>query len=1161
MNTKNFLLLAAMIATGGKAMAGTMLKELKVEHDKTPLAVSSLTPRFAWQMVADDNKRGWKQKAYHIIVKDEQGNKVWDSGKIDSDKSINIQYAGKPLTPTTRYTWTLNVWNQKDEEMTATSHFETALTMTGNYNHTLTFNDEKKAWDGAKWIGVGNDATMFYSPYFPVFSLNYDVALDKKSASTKAAFLFGANDPRLMDDNKNLLGVCNKQDSSYIKVELDIEPIRKGQEARLNVYRRGYKKNEDGNTPIASFSIPQSVINKDNMYQTQHFCIDVNASFAVFYISTDSQQPTRIGDCILSPTGKRGGDYIAYPVLADIGYAMNTGQKASFSNIEVHSLRSPKALITTLQKEPLVVDGGKNGSLMVKSPKTNGAPMLRTSFTTTDKKIVKARLYATARGIYDIYINGKRVSDAYFNPGVTQYNRSQLYQTFDVTPFIAQGDNAIGAILGEGWWSGGATFITDNWNFFGDRQSLLAKLVITYDDGSSQSIVTDPKTWKAFNDGPTRYGSFFQGEVYDAEKEKTVNGWASPNFNDTEWQHAAEIVNEGFNTSADFQLLADMAAPIMPIDTLCAESMEETRKGVYVYDLGQNMAGVPLIRLNGMKPGTKIKLRFAEIKYPDLPKYKEHTGMIMTENLRTAMCQDIYICKGGEEVYTPRFTSHGFRYIEITGIDAPLSKEDVGAIAISSLHHLASRFESSDTGVNKIWQNTVWSARSNFMSVPTDCPQRNERLGWMGDISVFGRSATYLTDASQFLRRYLISVRDTQADNGRFPDVAPTGCGFGGLLWGSAGITVPWELYQQYDDTVMLAEHYDAMKTYIQYVLNDCIDKKSNIIVQYRQWGDLGDWLSLEDERNDKSLIWECYFIFDLDIMSRMATALGKVDDAQHFAELAAQRREFFKKTYVNPTDGKTIFSAFDEKREGAEVNTQTSYALPLAFNVVDGELRHKMSTQFAESVKHGNDKYPEYSLLTGFIGTAWINNALSDNGMTDIAYRLLLQDDFPSWLYPIRNGATTIWERLNSFTLKDGFGKNNSMNSFNHYSFGAVVSWLYSHSLGIQRDTDSPAFKHFILKPETDSNMRITNAKGYYDSMYGRIESAWQSNATETVYDFTVPANTTATLFLPAMKKGDIREDGKTISKKNGIEYISKDGGLHRMELLSGSYHFTVKK
>lgn len=1186
MRKKTILLLAVSSMLTASVSAKSLLKALKVEYTQAPLAVSVQHPRFAWQMAADDQLRGWQQNAYQISVTDEKGKEVWNSGKVKSTQSLNIPYEGETLMPATRYQWQLKVWNQKNEEMTESSFFETALDMTSNYNHSsiTTSPNSPNSWDGAKWIGKKENAVMFYAPYFPVFRLHYNMQLDKKSKTTAASFIFGANDPRLMDRNKNLLGVSNAKDSSYIRVELDIAPLKKKHEAKLNVYRKGYKIGENDAEPLCSYTIPTEVINDANKYEAHQFGIAVNAGSTTIAIDgkdivsdkhaidTDGKDHF-IGSLTLNPTGKYGNDYIAYPMIADLGYQLHPKQKATFSHIEVRNFKDPQNVILSIS-DPVLLESNKQGLLRTFSLKENTAPMLRTVFSTQGKKIAKARLYATARGIYDLYINGKAVSKAYFNPGTTQYDRTHLYQTFDVTSLLAEGGkNALGAILSEGWWSGGATYVTGNWNFFGDRQSLLAKLQITYEDGTTQTITTQPDSWKTYDDGAVRYGSFFMGEVYDAQKEQACAGWATANYDDKDWKPAIEINNGStntadskqkgaFQTATDFLLLPDMAESIMPIDTLTAQSIEEPRKGVYVYDLGQNMAGVPLLHFKGLKPGTEVKIRTAEIKYPDLPRYKENVGMIMTENLRVATSQDVYIAKGGDETFSPRFTLHGFRYIEITGIDTPINKEDVKAIVVSSMNENSSVYTTSHPDINRLWQNSMWSTRANFMSVPTDCPQRNERLGWMGDISVFGRSATYIADASKFLRRFLISVRDLQSKKGQFPDVAPTNCGFGGLLWGSAGITVPWELYQQYGDKAMLSEHYDAMKQYIHFVLDNYIDKQSGLIVQHHQWGDLGDWLSPSYDKDDKALTWECYFIFDLDIMQQMAQALNKAEDAKWFGDLAAQRRQFFKSTFVDPTTQKTIFSGYEPSKKGQLVDTQTSYVLPLAFKVVDGDTQKAMAAHLAEAVKRSADGYPAYSLLTGFIGTAWISKALSDNGMSDIAYRLLQQEEYPSWLYPVKNGATSIWERLNSFTLKDGFGENNSMNSFNHYSFGAVASWMYNYSLGIRRDEKQPGFKHFFLQPEVDPTGGITHAEGYYDSMYGRIQSSWRNDASAktTEYAFTVPANTTATLLLPAATKQQITESGKPLQKCPGIKYVGTENGLQKMELQSGSYLFTVK-
>ena len=549
-----------------------------------------------------------------------------------------------------------------------------------------------------------------------------------------------------------------------------------------------------------------------------------------------------------------------------------------------------------------------------------------------------------------------------------------------------------------------------------------------------------------------------------------------------------------------------------------------------------------------------------------MPRYAGNEGMIMLENIRAAMAQDKYITKGGNEMIAPRFTYHGYRFIEITGIDKALPLEDVKGVVLSSIDGLASKYETSNEKVNQLWHNIVWSTYANFFSIPTDCPQRNERLGWAGDISVFSRTATYLVDVPQFLRRYLCAMRDVQREDGRFPDVAPLGGGFGGLLWGSAGITVPWEVYQQYGDKSLLAEHYEAMCRYVDYVRTKNINPETGVLEQEKVWGNLGDWLGPEDNKNDKTLMWEAYFLYDLDIMKKVAQILGKKEDAEKFEKLYDERKSFFNRTYIDPQTAKTISSGTNGPEKGKLVDIQTSYVLPLSFGIVNPEWKERFAANLAHTVQRENvaddgKTYPAYSLMTGFIGTAWISKALSDNGYDEVAYNLLQQTTYPSWLYSVEQGATTIWERLNSYTHVDGFGENNRMNSFNHYSFGAVGAWMYAYSLGIMRDEHHPGFKHFVLCPKVDPTGKMTFARGYYDSLYGRIESAWEVKDGEVRYSFTVPANTSATLYLTAASMDSVTENGRALQAgKEGIKEVTYQGGMCKAELLSGTYHFVVK-
>ncbi|MDR1601796.1 MAG: family 78 glycoside hydrolase catalytic domain, partial [Tannerella sp.] len=1009
-------ILAALNLSARDAICG-----LRVEYAANPLGIDEEAPRFSWQMQSD--RRGCFQTAYRITVVDNEGRTVWDSGKTKSDVSLNIKYAGRPLKPFTEYRWEVSVWDSGNRQHEAVSRFETAMMNTS------------EGWSGARWIG--SDDLPLYAQYLPVFRISYSLQLDKDTQTTRAAFIYGANDRRLMDKNNNLYRLENKTNDACVQVEIDIADVRAGGQAMLNIYRTGYHPQDRRDRPFASYPVARAIINADNMYDTH--TVHISSAAGDTHIYVDGCAPSNlIARANLNPLGQ-GGDFIAFPVLGDIGYSVPPRMAACFSGVEVRNYRSPSNVLFADSAPRRVEDVFSTKTIDCKS-----MPMLRTVFT-VQGPIAKARLYATARGIYEIYVNGKRIGDDYFNPGLTQYNKTHLYQTFDVTQHVRTGRNAMGAMLGEGWWSGGATYMPEFWNFFGDRQSLRAKLVVTHPDGKEEVFVTDPSTWTCYNNGPVVYGSLFQGEVYDASKEQAVAGWSTPDYDDAgRWEKVEEIPLEGTvcrdmgNDAFDISLAegytnvsftGQPGETVRKVKELTAVSVEEVRPGVFVYDMGQNMAGVPQIALNGMEPaGKRITLRFAEVRYPDLPEYSEHAGMIMLENIRAAMAQDIYITKGGRETISPRFTFHGYRYVEITGIAEALPLEAVKANVLSSVRELTAAYVTSNPQINRLWENITWSMRGNFLSIPTDCPQRNERLGWSGDISVFSRTATYMAAVPQFLRRHLRALRDTQREDGRFADVAPLGGGFGGILWGSAGITVAWESYMQYGDKAMLAEHYDAMQRYVGYILEKNIDSETSLLVQENPgaWGNLGDWLSPEDDRNDRTLLWEAYFIYDLELMRKIASALGKDEDARRFDRLHAARKEFFNRTYVNPETGKTVYSAFYRSKKGTAVDTQTSYALPLAFGIVNETDREAVLKEFVAAVARGN-----YSLMTGFIGTAWIAPALSGYGYTDAAYRLLQQTAFPSWLYPVTQGATTIWERLNSYTHSDGFGGNNRMNSF----------------------------------------------------------------------------------------------------------------------------------
>ncbi|MBL7817834.1 MAG: family 78 glycoside hydrolase catalytic domain [Saprospiraceae bacterium] len=1178
------------------AFAAMTLEKLQTDYQTNPIGMDVTQPQFSWQMKATDNRRGYVQTAYQIVVTNAKKQVVWDSKRTNGDVSHGITYAGTPLNATTRYTWKLTVWNNFNEMATRTAWFETGL-----------MNPSVSAWDNAQWIGGGDADLVLYSPALSVFKALYTLQLDKNSGSTRAAFVLGANDPRLMNKNMNLKGLENAHNQSYVAFELDISGVSEAADglARCHIFRVGYTPTDSPDKPFASLDIPHSIIDAANKYDKHSF--NIESVFGTVEVFVDGKklieknpEPAGFGrgGLNINPVG-RGGDFISFPMLADIGFQTAANQVAYFSDVAIKHFRSPsntlfaenlndKSYTGIFKNDKLTIENKAykiaEKALITANPSRNAAPMLRHTFSAQAKPIAQARLYVTARGIYEMYINGKRIGDDYFNPGSTQYNLHHMYQTYDVTPSVKAGKNAIGAWLGEGWWSGNVTYTGSNWNMFGDRQSLLCKLVIAYQDGTTQTIISNPAEWKLFTEGPIRNGSFFQGEVYDANRESAINGWTTTNYDDKNWKAASAVPLEGTTAAVTVtketgykscQLIGQMGENARLVKTLTAQSVEEARPKVFVYDMGQNMVGVPKIVIKNGTKGQQITLRFAEVKYPNLPEYKGQEGMVMMENIRAALAHDVYILRGGDEVIQPRFTFHGYRFLEITGIEKALPIQDVMGLVISSVAELSSEYKTSNDLVNKLWQNITWSLRSNFLSIPTDCPQRNERLGWSGDISVFSRSATYLTDANMFLRRHLLGMRDVQAESGRFTDVAPLGGGFGGTLWGSAGIVVAWETYQQYGDKALLSEHYEAMKRYIQF-LETKIDKNTGILTE----GPLGDWLSPEGNKNDNTLFWMAYFAYDLDIMSQMGTALGKNDDATTYKSRSASIKKVFNEVYVDKATHRTVKSGLKtgfigapnetDKRTNTEkgklMDTQASYAIPLALGTFDADNKPFASQHLNETIQRRSKddsgvERPEYSLMTGFIGTASIMEALSESGNTTTAYRLLQQKTYPSWLYSVVNGATSIWERLNSYTVENGFGGNNSMNSFNHYSFGSVAAWMYNYSLGIQRSPDKVGFKHIVLRPTPDPDNRMTWASGYYRSIYGTISSEWKNTeGGKWTYKTTIPANTTATVYLSTTSLSNIKESGTVLSQAKGIRQARFENGKAVMTLSSGTYVFEIK-
>lgn len=954
----------------------------------------------------------------------------------------------------------------------------------------------KDVFDGAQWIGT--DEVVLNAAALPEFSLSYDVTLS--DAASKATFFFGGNDERLMSRNLNHMGVEHQRGEIYMALTLA--------DGQLSVSRRGFEV-ADKETLLQSLALPVA--------SSPSYHVQAIVEMGLLHLQVNDSV---YADIKLTPAENTGGDYIPYPMLGELACA----GEASFEHVEVRNLRSPYTLY--YQAESLT-PSATGAPVTFFDPSHLGMPILRSKLLVKDQPIESATLYATARGVYEMYLNGERVGEDFFAPGVSQYNKTHYYQTYDIKSLLTAGENQVSALMGEGWWMGPIGFWSRSVNHFGDQLALLARIVVRYADGTETVLATNPEEWEVTTEGMIRYSSRFHGEVIDASK-------ALVDLNASAWHQAQVMTLDGHLPSesaanmpavddySEFQLLPQPDEGVQVREVLTAVSVKEVRPGVFVYDMGQNMAGLPEITFQGLEKGQKVRMRYAEVCYPDMKEYALNQGMVMMENIRAAAAQDIYYAAGMEsETFAPHFTLHGYRYVEITGIHEPLPLESVKGRVLSSLR-LGSDFECSNPLVNRLWKNIQWSTLANFISIPTDCPQRNERLGWGGDINVFSRTATYMADNYEFLHRHMRNLRDLQSDNGMFPDIAPVNGGFGGFLWGSAGIMVAYEAWRQSGRTEILEEHYDAMVRYLDFVANNYIEKETNLFIQSRGWGGLGDWLNLEYNRLDNTGLYECYYIYELRCMAEMARALGKESDAVAYEEVEQQRKAFYVKTYVDAESGKVIYSPLNTETAGQLCDYEASYVLPLAFGVIDDEaLRQRMTDNLVAAIERENSTdqgvaCPPYSLMTGFVTTAWISKALSDNGRADVAYRLLQSETYPSWLYPVKQGATTIWERLNSYNDFEGFGGNNSMNSFNHYSFGAVGQWMMNSILGIERNDSSAGFQHFILRPMPDPTGQMTYAKGWYDVPQGRILAGWeQQQEGQFLYRFTIPAGCSATLVV----------------------------------------------
>lgn len=749
-------------------------------------------------------------------------------------------------------------------------------------------------------------------------------------------------------------------------------------------------------------------------------------------------------------------------------------------------------------------------------------PLIRKTFK-LKKEIRSARLYITSHGLYQLEVNGKKPSNWLFTPGWTSYNKHLQYQTYDLTNLLESGDNAIGIILGNGWYRGDLGW-SNKRNLYGDQLGVLAQLEVVYKNGSKALIVTD-KTWK-FSKSPILMSEIYHGEKYDARLE--IQGWSSAAFKDKDWKPV--VVKE-----CSLENLAAQSAPPVKIMTeLTPVKIFTAPNGDTLVDMGQNMVGWIQLKVTG-KAGRKITLRHAEVL--------DNAGNMYFDNLRAAKQTIEYTLKGkGEEVYQPHFTFQGFRFVKVSGYPKLPGIEDITGMVIHSDMAPAGEFACSDPLINQLQHNIQWGLMGNFVDVPTDCPQRDERLGWTGDAQVFSPTACFNRDAATFYTKWLKDMAFDQFPDGRIPHVIPDILESAGSTgWADAAVIVPWTLYRQYGDKRILEHQYKSMKAWINYMKT-----KSGTSLLWNNGEHFGDWLAFASNRSDytgattdKDLIATAYFAWSTKLVSQIASILGKQEDAAAYMDLYQNIRKAFQKEFVTPNGRLSS-------------NTQTAYVISLSFGLIPDMQRDSVAARFASDVRSFGH------ITTGFIGASLVNPVLSEFGYDELAYMLLMRKEYPGYLYPITKGATTIWERWDGIK-PDGSFQDAGMNSFNHYAYGAIGNWLYTQVAGIQIDPVIPAYKKFIIRPIPGGG--LTWVRSEHQSIYGMIISGWKLENNRMIMNVTVPPNTVAEIYVKTKDHNQVTESGKAVSASPEVRFLRMDKGFAVFQVGSGSYEFATRE
>lgn len=1029
-----------------------------------PIGIGAERPAFGWRHLADE--RGWKQSAYRLVVAEhadgaEAEHTVWDSGRVESGQSQHVVYGGPPLVSGRSYRWKVQVWDGAGADCgwSEGSRFETGL---------LTPEEWTAAW-------IADSARAEPEPEHDRLagaSVVWDAGGAGPSADGKAKRYFRLS-----------VALPDKQ-PSWAKVETFAADA-------LHLYVEG---------------------NDEGLYYPYLQAVTLDVSSLV-----------GPGGCTIA--GSSDGERAGFVAVLEIGYpdgeTLRFGTDAGWKTTDAPGRDWMLPGYDDREWRPVATIGtfGQGDWETYKRilyPVNVGygpCPSFGHTFHLA-RRVVRARLYASALGVYRASINGKPVGDDALAPGWTDYRIRIPYQTYDVTPLLRIGDNRIAAIVGPGWYAGHLGICGPY--HYGTSVALRAELHLTYEDGTTEKIVSDPE-WRAENSAVVA-SDIYMGEIYDARR--------APAQPLRRRVVAPAGVPEG-------RMAAQEGPAIRPMRELAPRSIRNLGEGDWLADMGQNMTGWIRLALSGAA-GTRVRIRYGERLGPD--------GRLYRANLRTAKQTDVYIAEGAErEVFEPLFTYHGFQYVEIEGYPGELEAEAIAGIAIHSELRSTGELVTNHALLNRFVENIGWSQRGNFIGIPLDCPQRDERLGWTGDAHMFARTASYLMDSSEFYRKWLQDIRDAQGENGAFPDVAPfvEHFGKGHVFFADGGVILPWAMYKMYGDRRYVVENYEAMRRYVDYLEQDGDERLVRRTVSF------GDHLAL-GAATAPALMNVFLFAYSVSLMIEMAGIVGDAEGAERYRTLFGRLRRTFQEDYVN-ADGRI------------SDGSQTAYVLALKIGLLSEEGRAIAARELAGDIASRGTH-----LTTGFMGAAYVLPVLSEIGEHALAGKLLLQESFPSWLYPVRQGATTIWERWDGWTEEAGF-QDPEMNSFNHYALGSVGEWLYRYVAGIDIPEGEYGFRRLALRPRPIEG--LTTLRCRYDSPYGTIVSRWEADDNgDFAWDVEIPANASAMAIVPAASEDEVRLDGQPVDATGspaagtGWTLEGRDAETVRFELGSGSYRFLVR-